>query len=178
MDVLGTMRDLFILGTAVIAIYGIDSWRRESRSKKQIELAEETLTLFYEAEDAIKVIRYPGSYGSEGSTRKSSPCEDLKQKEARDRAYVLIGKYLRHKELFNRIHAMRYRFMAQFGKESAKPFDELHKLVRGLLLSAKRLAEIWANDTSNIPQEAREEHDYRREQYEAIFWHKCPAISS
>jgi len=169
---------LFILGTAVIAIYGIDSWRRESRSKKQIELAEETLTLFYEAEDAIKVIRYPGSYGSEGSTRKSSPCEDLKQKEARDRAYVLIGKYLRHKELFNRIHAMRYRFMAQFGKESAKPFDELHKLVRGLLLSAKRLAEIWADDVCDIPQEAREEHDYRREQYEAIFWHKCPAISS
>ena len=172
MDVLGTMRDLFILGTAVIAIYGIDSWRRESRSKKQIELAEETLTLFYEAEDAIKVIRYPGSYGSEGSTRKSSPIEDLQQKEARDRAYVLIGKYLKHKEVFNRIHAMRYRFMAQFGKESAKPFGELHKLVRGLLLSAKRLADIWANDASNIPQAAREEHDYRRQQYEAIFWEK------
>jgi hypothetical protein len=62
--------------------------------------------------------------------------------------------------------------MAQFGKESAKPFDELHKLVKGLLFSAKRLAEIWANDVSDIPQEAREEHDYRRQQYEAIFWEK------
>ena len=170
MDVLETIRDLFIFGTAAIAIYGIDSWRRESSAKKQIELAEKTLILFYEAEDAIRVIRYPGSYGSECSTRKSSESEDLKQNEARDKAYVLIRRYLKYKEIFNRIHSMRYRFMVQFGKESAEPFDELHKLVKGLLLSARRLADIWAKDSGNIPQGTIEKHDYRREQYEAIIW--------
>ncbi len=170
MNVLETMRDLFIFGTAVIAIYGIDSWRRGSSAKKQIELAEETLGLFYEAEDVIRVIRYPGSYGGESSTRKYSESDDLKQKEARDKAYVLIRRYLKYKEIFNTIHSMRYRFMVMFGKQSAEPFDELHKLVKGILLSARRLAEIWAIDSSNIPQVDLEKHEYRQDQYEAIIW--------
>ncbi|MGA2404248.1 MAG: hypothetical protein ABSG91_21505 [Syntrophobacteraceae bacterium] len=170
MDVLETVRDLSILGTALIAIYGIDSWRRESITRKKTELAEAALALFYEAEDAIRMIRYPGSYGSEGSTRKPGPNENLRQKEARDTAHVLIERYLNCKKLFNRIHSIRYRFTVQFGKESTEPFDELHKLVRILIDSARRLAEIWAKAPGNIPQEDREKHDYWREKYEAIFW--------
>ena len=42
---------------AGVAIYGIRSWRREFRGKRQIELAEDVLALFYEARDAITAIR-------------------------------------------------------------------------------------------------------------------------
>jgi hypothetical protein len=170
MDMLETIRDLSILGTALAAIYGIGSWRRESMAKKKTELAEDTLTLFYEAEDAIKIIRYPGSYGGQGSTRKPGLNENLKQKHARDAAYVLIDRYLKFKKLFNRIHSMRHRFAAQFGKESAEPFDELHKLIKGILSSAMRLSEIWAKDEEGIPQEEMEKYYCLRERYEAIFW--------
>jgi hypothetical protein len=170
MDVLETIRDLSILGTALVVIYGITSWRWESKAKKKRELAEETLTLFYEAEDALKIIRYPGSYGIQGSTRKPSLNENLRQKEARDTAYILVDRYLKFKKLFNRIHSMRHRFAVQFGKQSAEPFDELHKLVRNILSSAMRLAEIWAKDEDDIPQEEREKYYYRRERYESIFW--------
>ena len=46
MDMLATIRDLSILGAALAAIYGVESWRRESRAKKKTELAEETLNPF------------------------------------------------------------------------------------------------------------------------------------
>lgn len=170
MDMLATIRDLSILGAALAAIYGVESWRRESRAKKKTELAEETLTLFYEAEDAIKMIRYPGSYGSPGSTRKPGLNENPKQRDARDSAYVLIDRYQKFKKLFNKIHSMRHRFAAQYGKESAEPFDELNKLIKGILSSAMRLSEIWAKDEDGIPQEEREKYYYMRERYEAIFW--------
>jgi len=172
MDLLGTIRDLSILGAAMIAIYATGSWRRELKAKKQIELAEETLTLFYEAADAIRVIRYPGSYGSETSSRISSQSEDLKRKEAHDKAFVLIRRYLKYKDVFNSIHSMRYRFMVQFGKESAEPFDKLHRLVKGLLYSARRLAEIWTKDSTDFQHGAEEKYAYTQEQYEAIFWEK------
>ena len=48
-----------------VAIYGIDSWRREHTGKRQIELAEDSLVLFYEASDAIKHMRHPLSFASE-----------------------------------------------------------------------------------------------------------------
>jgi hypothetical protein len=43
------IRDISILIGIWVAIYSIDSWRREFQGKRQIELAEETLAMFYEA---------------------------------------------------------------------------------------------------------------------------------
>ena len=116
------------------------------------------------------MIRYPGSYGSPGSTRKPGLNENPRQRDARDSAYVLIDRYQKFKKLFNKIHSMRHRFAAQYGKESAEPFDELNKLIKGILSSAMRLSEIWAKDEDGIPQEEREKYYYMRERYEAIFW--------
>ncbi|GAF86424.1 unnamed protein product, partial [marine sediment metagenome] len=36
-----------------VAIYGINSWIRQFRGKRQIELAEDALELFYNTKDAI-----------------------------------------------------------------------------------------------------------------------------
>jgi hypothetical protein len=55
-------------------------------------------------------------------------------------AYVLIERYNRHIEVFSRIHALRYRFMAQFGTDSSAPFDELNRVINELILSARRMA--------------------------------------
>ena len=46
-----------IIIASITAIYGINAWRREYRGKKDIDLAEETLALFYKAKDAISAIR-------------------------------------------------------------------------------------------------------------------------
>jgi len=40
-----------------VALYGIDAWRREHVGKRHVELAEDSLALFYEASDIIKHIR-------------------------------------------------------------------------------------------------------------------------
>ena len=61
METISLLRDLSLLIGIWVAIYGIDSWRREHKGKREIELAEDVLALFYEARDAIKYMRFPFS---------------------------------------------------------------------------------------------------------------------
>jgi len=53
METIAVLKELSLLIGIWVAIYGIDSWRREHKGKRQLELAEETLALFYEARDVI-----------------------------------------------------------------------------------------------------------------------------
>lgn len=151
-----------VVFASLFAVYGFDAWRREHIGKRRIELAEDVLALFYQAQDAIAHIRSPFGFGGEGSTRKAAENENPEHKQALDSAYVLIERYRSHAELFAKIHALRYRFMAQIGVESAKPFDELSRVVNELISSAHEMARL-----STVPEwsirspEAEEKHHQR-----------------
>src|SRR5690348_16339935 len=106
-----------------VAIYGIDSWRREHVGRRQLELAEDALALFYEAADAIRHIRHPASFGDEYKSIERGSGETDAALNARKNASIVFVRYNQHQETFNKLHAMRYRFMAQLGKDRAKAFD-------------------------------------------------------
>jgi len=169
MEILITIKELSLLIGIWVAIYGIDSWRREHTGKRQIELAEETLALFYEARDAIAYIRHPFSRGTESDDIERGESESDKNYTARKRANIVFFRYKEHQELFNKIHSMRYRFMAQIGKDDSVPFDELRNLINQIFISAKVLARLWARDHFRT-EDAQEKHWNDIEKYEAIFW--------
>jgi hypothetical protein len=152
-----------------VAIYGIDSWRREHRGRRQVDLAEETLALFYEAKDAIAHMRSPIGYSNETDDVEKGKDESEASYGARKSASVVFKRYDQHVEVFNKIHAMRYRFMAQFGADRSRPFDELHKVVREILVAARMLANLWARDHFRN-EEAIEKHHESVQKYEKIFW--------
>lgn len=135
-------QSLSIIFASLFAIYGFDAWRREHIGKRRIELAEETLALFYQAKDAIESIRSSFGFEGEGATRVPGSNEKPEHKAALDQAYVLIERYNRHTELFSRIRSLRYRVMAQLGSEAAQPFDALNRVVNELLLSSHRMARL------------------------------------
>jgi len=138
------------------AIYGINAWKREFRGKRQIELAEEALSLFYEAREVITGARSCLSFGYEGKTRESGAEETPAQKKARDAAYVIFERFQPHEELFSKLHAMRYRFMAQFGIDASKPFEELRKIRNEIFSAARRLGRLWAEDLSLIDEKRQD----------------------
>jgi len=146
---------------SIVAIYGINTWRREFLGKRRIELAEDVLALFYEVKDAIAGIRNPFSFEGEGSTREPIKGEAPEQKKARDRAHIVFERYKKREEVFSKLYSMRYRFMAQIGKDKAQPFEEIHKIIVEIFTAARRLnhvtdesIEIKYNDLArylNIP---------------------------
>ena len=152
-----------------VAIYGIDSWRREHAGKRQLELAEDTLAMFYEAADAIEHIRYPMGSTSETEELEKGEHETDDQFQARRNASVVFFRYKQYQELFNKIHASRYRFMAQIGKDEAAPFEDLRNIINEIIISARRLARLWARNSFRN-DEQWEKHLKQLERHEAVFW--------
>lgn len=172
MDYIGHITDISILIGIWVAIHGLDSWRREHTGKRQLELAEDALALFYEARDAIHHIRHPLSYSHETDDVEKVEGETDKQWEARKNASVVFKRYNAYQGLFGKIRAMRYRFMAQFGQEAAKPFDDLQVIVSKLIVAARRLARLWARDHFTTEEEWQKHLD-AIEKNEAVFWDGC-----
>lgn len=154
---------------AGVAIWGVRSWRSEFRGKRQIELAEDTLELFYNAKDVMNAIRNPISYSDEGSTRKPAENETPEQKESRDTAYIVIERYKKHQDIFNKLHSMRYRFMAQVGKDEAEPFEEIRKSINRVFAAAQHLGELWAKQARTHDVGKQEKLQEQIEKYEAVF---------
>jgi len=143
MDILQITRDIAVIVASGSAVYSLGTWRREFRGKRDIELAESVLELFYKAERAIEAIRFPIYDLRIGQEREPGKNETAEQKEARDHAWVVFKKIKDHADIFDQLYAMRFRFMARFGKEKAKPFDELKRIVDEIWVSAQQLAELW-----------------------------------
>ncbi len=141
--ILEIINTIAIITASGVAIYGINAWRKEFQGKRKIELAEEALCLFYRAERAIEAIRYPLYDLAQGQTREPEANETPEQKQARDRAYVIFKKVMEHGEIFDELHKLRFRFMVSFGKENAKLFDDLKRIVDEIWVSSKNLAELW-----------------------------------
>jgi hypothetical protein len=165
------LQSLAVMVAAIVAIFGIDAWRREHAGKRRMELAEEVLALFYQARDVIRQIRNPFGFAGEGETRKADANESREVKRALDNAYVVIERYNKHSELFSRLHAIRYRFMAQVGTNESKPFDDLNGILNDIFLAARRLGRYWTRDEHWFKSQgdtARHEKDIQ--EAEAIFW--------
>lgn len=176
MDAVKILESIAVILASLIAsgavIYGVKAWRQEYIGKRKIELAEEVLSLFYEARDVISYIRSPFGQVGEGSTRNAAPNESPEEKQINDNAYVVFERYNKRQDLFNKLYSMRYRYMAQFGKDSAKPFDDLNKIVKDIFISARMLSHYWKQQGRRQWKNDAEFKKHLDEMYkhEAVFW--------
>jgi hypothetical protein len=170
-SLLEILQSLAVILASVAALVGISTWRREFLGKRRIELAEEVLASFYEARDAITVMRSPFSFESEGRSRKQAAHELPQEKEALDHAFVLLERYQIHTALWSRLDSLRYQCIARFGDAAVKPFELLRSIVTELRVSARSLARIWSDRTTEfLDQERQRAVDARREKWESVFW--------
>jgi len=123
----------------------------------------------YEAADAIEHIRHPFSFDKEYGEIERGEKESEEQWQARIKANVAFVRYNQYQELFNKLHAMRYRYMAQFGKEKAKPLIEIRMVVNEVLSAANILSRLWPRGYFRT-DEQWENHQKQIEKYEAKFW--------
>ena len=171
MEWLDYIKNISLIIASWAAIYGITSWRREFVGRRRIELAEEVLVSFYEARDVIRIIRNPFGFGGEGSSREPGENESPEEKKIYDKAYVVIERYKKHQELFNKIRSMRYRFVAQFGMDSSSPFDSLNKVVNDIFLASEILSEYWNQQGRERKSESqRQEYVRTLREFKGIFW--------
>jgi len=157
---------------ALAFVVGINAWRREFVGKRRIELAEDVLALFYEAQDAIREIRNPFSYGGEGKTRKRSEHEIEEEGQFLDQAYVVFERYQKREKLFAELRSLKYRLMATFGSHAGEPVDELYKIVNEIFSAANILGTYYWKRQGRVhmSEEEFQKHLGQMNKYEAIFW--------
>ncbi|MEQ6121974.1 hypothetical protein [Reichenbachiella sp. MALMAid0571] len=112
------LRSLAIATASIVGIYGINSWRKETRWKRKYELAEEVLALVYEAKEDIAMIRHSFSGVGEGRTRKRGKHESDEEREIRDYAYVTVERTNNVNETFSKLQSLKFRFAAVFDQSN------------------------------------------------------------
>lgn len=153
--------------TSIAALYGINTWKR----KRTAEFAEEVLTLFYQAENAIKNIRSPFARADEGNIRKVENIESEKDKNAKNQAYVPIERINEHRELFAKIHSIRFRFMASFGRDNIKAFNEFDIIVNDIIIAAQMLSKLYTKKETSFRTEQIEDKHYEDiDNYQKVIW--------
>ena len=131
---LSIIESIAIIIAAGVAIYSINTWRKEVIGKRRIELAEEVLDLFRQARDKINFMRSPLAFGEEGKSRIPEDDETEEQKKIRDSAYIPIERYNKNIELFAKLDSLKYRFQFYFGVDSVEYFNGIRKII----------ADIWS----------------------------------
>jgi len=163
------VKDISVVIGLWVVFYKIAAWQIEHRGRRNIELAEETLALFYEAKDVIEWIRHPVAFGNEIDSVIKEENESREEFEARKKVNFIFVRFNKNKELFSKIHSLRYRFMAQIGKEKAMPFTALDVLIKEIITAARILTILWAE--KNLPnEEARKIHYNQIKMNESLIW--------
>lgn len=157
---------------AIAFVAGVNAWKREFVGKRRIELIENVLALFYEAQDAIREIRNPFSFVGEGATRKRSEHEREDEAQLLDQAYVVFERYQKREKLFAELRSMKYRVMATFGSKAGEPFDELNMVLNEIFSSARILSTYYwkRQGREQMNEEEFQKHLDQMNKHEAIFW--------
>lgn len=174
MEISELAKNISVILAALALISGIRAWKREFIGKRKIKLAEETLMLFYQAKDAIREIRNPFGRIDEGNTRKKADHETEEETKILNKAYVVFERYQKREEVFNKLQSIRYRFMAQFGRDTEKPFLELYGVRNNIFMAAHTLGmDYWQRQGMvDIESKVYKKQLDEMAKYEAIFWFK------
>ncbi len=149
-NILSFLQSIAITVAAIVAVCGINTWRKEFIFKRKVEVAEEALLLFYQCADNIKMIRNPFYAVGEGASRKRNENETERETEIYNQAYVFRERYERVRESFQKLNVIKYRFIVYFGEDKAGLFHEYNKIISKLVHASDVLGRhYWIREVYN-----------------------------
>ncbi|WP_353191429.1 hypothetical protein [Pandoraea pnomenusa] len=169
-DVVDFFAKVAALAAAYVAFRGLYTWRRDFIGRRQLELAEDALVMFYKARDAIAAIRSPMTWGGEVGALERDDGESDFQFQSRQTVAPVFKRSESYSELFAEIEAMRYRYMARFGEGAAKPFEDMVRLRIRILLKARHYAQFYSVDYGPHDGDAIQRQKAKRDEAESYFW--------
>jgi hypothetical protein len=164
------IQSVAIMVASIVAIIGINTWRNEFLFKKKVEVAEETLFLFYQCSDHIRMIRNPFYAVGEGASRIKSEAETKRQTEVYNQAYVVRERYGRVSEPFQKLNVIKYRFMVYFGEDKAYLFEDFNDIIKKLFHASSALGRHYWLNVDSCDQNMQVRLNKERDKYESIIW--------
>lgn len=129
---------LAVLG---ITLFGIRRWRVEQVERRQIELAEQALSLVYESEDVFSSIRSPLVESHEHADRVPQKHETKDEASKRNAYYSTVKRINSFRPFFEKASQIYPVYRAVFGKSTAAPLREIFQIRNDIIISAETLLE-------------------------------------
>ncbi|RWF67306.1 hypothetical protein [Mesorhizobium sp.] len=124
-------------GGTYIAFAGLHAWKREMKGRRDIELCQHVIALFYEAEEKVRELRSPMSYPSiESADRPKHDHESEGEARVRDTHYVPIARWKSQKDFWKDFFSYKFRMRALFGSSASRPFEKVDEALRTFTASA------------------------------------------
>ena len=153
--------------TAVVAVCGLkiakaglSKWRSETIGKRKADVAEQVLAGFYEARDIIAHARSPMGWGDEGNTRTPAANETETDKSLLNSYFRTVERLNKKNEFFAHLAARRYSFIALFGADAAKPFDEIFSIRQSVVLAVHMLSQTHMQTRGRLRERAPAESEW------------------
>jgi hypothetical protein len=128
----------------------LEAWKRRT------EFAEEVLGDFYQARDIIQSARSPGGFGAEGTTREKEIWETESDTRLLNSYFRTLERLDKKTEFFAQLLARRYRFIAIFGPESAKPYDDFWRVRGEIIVAVQMLLQTHRQrELGSLPQDRK-----------------------
>ena len=167
---IGLINAAAVIFAALIARWGVKSWRKERVDTRRAELTEEALILMYRAFDVFDHIRSPFSFANEGASRVPQDSNETdNQKRERDSYYVPIERIDNQNEFFLKVVDIRPVFKTIFGESSAEPFDVILNIKHKIMVSASMLSHMRTRDYFRTTEDY-EKHLKRVDKNETVVW--------
>jgi hypothetical protein len=113
-----------------VAIGGLNAWKRELTGKRDLELCQEVVEKFYEAEEKFRQLRSPFSYSLEGAARAGDASETPQEKDRRDYLFVPLKRWNDQADFWSSFFARKFRMRALFGDEAVRGYDMVDDCLR------------------------------------------------
>lgn len=108
------------------ALYGVSSWKKEVKWKRETEFNEEVLFQFYVCHDTIKYIRNFAMFDIKNSTYIPTDKLSPSQNESLKTAQIIFDRYNKHIDTFSNLKKLKFRFKAIYPDKSLEPFDIIY----------------------------------------------------
>jgi hypothetical protein len=129
------------LSAIYIGCKGLNSWKEENKGKREYELAEEVLSLFYKVENIIINSR------NQPSTFKDNLI--VSNFEPKAFAKHTLNYLNNNEDLFDKIRIKSFVFKTIFDEKKTQPFYDIFHLKNKLITSSKSILKNKSDDLSN-----------------------------
>lgn len=166
MSILGAIPDWIVAGAAAAAAWqgvkSLQAWRKETVGKRRIELAEDSLSDFYEFEQIILAVRSPIATTDEFEGREGRDSEDEGERRQKDAYYPVLNRLIERSEFFSRMFSRQYRVRAVFGTEAYELYQEALGIHKDLYFATLEAMELHVVGREKTDDEAAHEKKLRR----------------
>jgi hypothetical protein len=138
-----------------IAASGLNAWKRETTGKRDIELCQKVIEMFYEAEQRMSTLRSPLYYAGEGSERQREDGEGQEETDRRNRVFAPLARLNKQLEFWAEFFSYQFRMRALFGETAVTPFDLVSQALSHFRAAAITRYEGLRDSQSGLDVETR-----------------------